>query len=192
VTDTEVPAERNQGATQTNRVRIGAVIAVALLVILVVWLLLRGGGPSTPTRAPARALNLAQLRAFASSVGHPVFWAGPHPAGTPGGVTYEVSQTRDRSIYIRYLPPGVAAGSNRKFLTVGTYPNARATATVRQGLARPRASRASGPAGQVAVINAARPNSVYFAAPDGRFLIEVYDPAAARARRLAATAAPIR
>jgi hypothetical protein len=162
-------------------------------VILVAWLLLRGGGQSTPTRAPVTAMNLVQLRAFARSVGHPVFWVGPFPAGSPrSGLTYEVSQTRDRSIYIRYLPPGVAAGSNRTFLTVGTYPNGQAAATVRQGLARPGATRARGPGRAVAVINGARPNSVYFAAPDGRFLIEVYDPAAARARRLAATAAPIR
>ena len=187
--DTDASARGERGSRGRN-LRIGAVIAVALLVILVVWLALRGCGPSTPTRAPARAMNLAQLRTFARGAGHPVYWLGQRPPGTPRP-TYEVSQTKDRSIYIRYLPPGVAAGSNRTFLTVGTYPNNRAAATVRQGLARPGATRARGPRGAVGVINRARPNSVYFASSNGRFLIEVYDPNAARARRLAPTAGPI-
>ena len=187
--DTGAPARGDQGSSGRN-LRIGAVIAIALLVSLVVWLALRGCGPGPPSRAPARAMSLAQLRALARSVGHPVFWLGQRPSGTPPP-TYEVSQTKDRSIYIRYLPPGVAAGSNRTFLTVGTYPNNRAAATVRQGLARPGAIRAHGPGGAVGVINRARASSVYFASSNGRFLIEVYDPNAARARTLAPTAGPI-
>ena len=42
------------------------------------------------------------------------------------------------------------------------------------------------------MINSSHPNSVYFAAPNGRLLIEVFDPDAARARRIASTAGPIR
>ena len=189
--DPDASARGQRGPSDRN-LRIGAVIAVALLVIFVAWLLLRGGD-ETPKRAPARAMNFQQLRAFARSVGHPVFWAGRRPPGSPrSGVTYEVSQTKDRSVYIRYLPPGVAPGADRKFLTVGTYLNAKARATVRQGLARQGASRARGPGGEVAVINSSHPNSVYFAAPNGRLLIEVFDPDAARARRIASTAGPIR
>jgi hypothetical protein len=174
--------------------RIAAALAVGLAVAFVAWLVLRDSGPDSPPRAPAIAMDLAQLRAFASSANRPIYWAGPTPAGLPrAGITYEVTQTGDGSVYIRYLPPGVSAGSDRpQFLTVGTYLDARARATIRQAQARGGATLSTAPGGGTAVSNSARPQSVYFAAPSGRLLIETFDPDPARARRIASTVRPIR
>src|SRR5688500_18078883 len=104
-----------------RRPRIAAAVAVGLLVVLIAWLILRDREPDAPQRAPAIAMNLQQLRAFAASAGRTVYWAGPVPAGLPrSGTTYEVTQTGDGSIYLRYLPPGVSAGAERWHVTVGT------------------------------------------------------------------------
>lgn len=167
---------------------------MALLVAFIAWLVLRDSGPDVPERAPAMAMNLAQLRAFADSAGRPVYWAGATPPGLPGsGVTYEVTQTGDGSIYLRYLPPGVATGSDRpQFLTVGTYPVGNARATIQQARARPGATLSRAPGGGTAVSNSSYPQSVYFAAPSGRLLIETFDPDPALARRVASTVRPIR
>jgi hypothetical protein len=168
-------------------------VAVGLAVALIAWLVLRDSGPDNPPRAPAIAMDLQQLRAFAGSAGRPIYWAGPRPPGLPAGVTYEVTQTGDGSVYIRYLPPGVSAGSDRpQFLTVGTYLDARASTTIRQAQARQGARLSTAPGGGTAVSNAARPQSVYFAAPGGRLLIETFDPDPARAQRIASTVRPIR
>lgn len=177
-----------------RRPRIAAAVAVGLAVAFVAWLILRDSGPDArPQRAPAIAMNLAQLRGFAAAADRPVFWAGPVPAGLPdSGVTYEVTQTGDGSIYLRYLPPGVSAGVEQEHLTVGTYLDGQADRTVRQASQRPGAMRSQAPGGRTAVSNSSYPKSVYLAAPSGRQLIEVFDPDPARARRVASTVRPIR
>lgn len=191
---TEAETARPKSRWAAGRPRIAAAVAVALVVAFVAWLVLRDAGPDTPARAPAMAMDLTELRGFAASAGRPVYWAGPAPPGLPRtGVTYEVTQTGDGSIYVRYLPPGVSAGSDRpQFLTVGTYLDARARETISQAQARPGARRSRAPGGSTAVSNSSYPQSVYFAAPSGRLLIEVFDPDPARARRVASAVRPIR
>lgn len=192
MTEAETAALRSRWAAR--RPRIAAAVAVGLAVAFVAWLILRDSGPDASQRAPAMGMNLAQLRGFAASAGRPVYWAGAAPAGLPrAGVTYEVTQTGDGSIYIRYLPPGVSAGNDRpQFLTVGTYLDGGARATIQQARARPGAMLSPAPGGGTAVSNSSYPQSVYFAAPSGRLLIETFDPDPARARRIASTVRPIR
>ena len=90
-------------------IRVAAVVAIALAVAFVVWLVFKPDGdknkqPTTIKRAPVTAVTAADLRALQKQVGHPVYWAGPKR-----GYTYELSRTADGNIYLRYLPPGVAA-----------------------------------------------------------------------------------
>ena len=67
------------------RVRIGAVVAVALLIGFVVWLLVRGGGgngSSTESTATGPAVGpvaatQGRLRSLSIDEGHPIYWAGP-------------------------------------------------------------------------------------------------------------------
>jgi hypothetical protein len=176
---TERPAVRQP--LSSPEVRIGAVVALAVLVGLVVWLLAGGDDDSTPTSSSsataASAQDLAQLPA---TVGHPVYWAGPMR-----GVTYELTRTSDGQIYIRYLPAGVSIGSNEpKYLAVGTYPATNALAAVR-GIAKrldAKAMRLNG--GGAAVQDTKHPTSVYLAYPRSDYQVEVYDPSPARALQL--------
>jgi hypothetical protein len=161
----------------------GAVVAVAVAVGLVVWLLvIRDDGSSTTTkkRTNAVAASVADLRALASSVGHPVYWAGPS-----ANDTYELTKTRNGNIYIRYLPKGTELGDPRpKFTTVATYPSATAYTTLEAGAKRKDATVYRFKSGALAVTYSKTPSSVFFAFPSSPYIVEVFDPSPARAVKL--------
>jgi hypothetical protein len=171
-----------------GRLRIGAVIALGAAVAFVVWLLVRDGddnGSSANTTAtvqqnivvPATAQS---LRTLASSVGHPIYWAGPRR-----GLKYELTQTTDGRIYIRYLPRDVAVGDRRGgYLIVATYPVQNAFKAVQTAARENGAHKITLTSGGLAVYNDSSPSNVYFALPGSNYQIEVYDPNAATARGL--------
>lgn len=167
--------------------RVGAIIAIALAVAFLAWLILRSGGdgsseqPAPIKRAPATAVSAKDLLALQRELGHPVYWVG-----TKQGYSYELSRTADGNIYIRYLPPGINAGAEgADYLSISTYPNKDAFGTVKEASKRDneRVDRISG--GGLAVSNPDLPGSVYVARPGSNLLIEVYDPSPARARKVA-------
>jgi hypothetical protein len=167
-----------------QEVRVGAVIAVALAVALVVWLVaVRGGGSSKPKIATIspRAATPDRLRGLAKDVGHPIYWAGPAE-----NVTYELTETSSGRIFVRYLPKGVPVGTSRSGYTiVGTYPVDNAY-DVLNGLAR-KSGESSFPAprGGFAVFGKTTATNIYLAYPDEKNVqIEVYDPSPKRARSL--------
>jgi hypothetical protein len=134
-----------------------------------------GGSSGTP----AVAVSPAGLRRLAVQARHAVFWAGARP-----GVTYELTRGVDGRIFVRYLPPRVAVGSRRPYLTVGTYPLARAyAATAAQGRRRGAVALHIGHGG-IAFYRSSRPTNVFLAFPGGNVQVEVYDPAPAAARAL--------
>ncbi len=162
--------------------RLGALVAVGLAAFLVGWRLVHPDedAPRAPVTG-ASATSDSELRTFAKSVSHPLYWAGPKD-----GYTYELTRTNDGRIYVRYLPKGTEVGDPRsRFLTVGTYPRTGAFAELK------RAGRANGAIslklsrGGLAVFSQAKPTSVYFGYPDARYQVEVYHPSPDEARRLA-------
>ena len=148
-----------------------------------------GGTTVNPTTTGARAAPVraseAALRKVAAVVDHPVFWVeGRTPA------TYELTQTADGRIYIRYLPKDVALGDPRpNFLTVGTYPQADAFAAVQRAAKRAGGLVTDLPGGGVMVSQTATPTSVFFATPKSTVLVEVFDPTASRAATLVTSGA---
>lgn len=130
----------------------------------------------------ARAASVAQIKALATQVGHPIMWAGPE-----AGATYELTQTTDGRIYVRYLPAGVKVGDQRpNYLTVGTYPQANALAVLKASATKSKAETIKLAGGALASIDKTKPTSVYLARPGDAFQVEVYDPSASKARHLVA------
>jgi hypothetical protein len=159
--------------------RLGALVAVGLVTFLVGWLVLgRDGNPSeAPTAASAQSES--QLRDFAQSVAHPVYWAGPR-----NGYSYELTRTTDGRVYVRYLPEGVKAGDPRpEFLTVGTYPRPKAFAELKRAAKAPGAKSRAIAQGGLAVLSRGS-SSVYFGYPDAGYQVEVFAPGAGAARNL--------
>jgi hypothetical protein len=127
-------------------------------------------------------LSADELAAYAETTDAPVYWAGATETGR-----IELTTT-SAGTFVRYLPPGAAAGTDDRSLTVATYPlaHAFATATARARGAQMTSERTQ--RGGLAVWNRARPTSVYLAFPGARQLIEIYSPDAGEARRLARSA----
>jgi hypothetical protein len=182
-------SERRTGPwARRPNVRVGAVIAVAIAVAFVAWLLVRGGdsntagtgSTSTGQASGPAATTTDKLRALSDELGHPIYWAGPIPDST-----YELTRTSDARIFIRYLPRGVPVGIRKASYTiVGTYPVTNAY-KVLQGLGKkPEESSFSAPADGFAVYSTSQPNNVYLAYPGSDLQIEVYDPSPQRAREL--------
>jgi hypothetical protein len=170
---------------RSRSVLVGVAVVLAAVIGLVVWLLVRGGGgeASKPNRAPATAASIQRLNAFAGSVGHPIYWVGSQPS-----FTYELSRTKDGRVYIRYLPPGTKLGnSNPNYLTIGTYPQPNAFATLQAAAKKQGIRTLHLPGGGLAFQYKNRPTSVYLAYPGSDYQIEVFDPSAARALRLVAS-----
>jgi hypothetical protein len=169
-------------------VRVGAVVAVAIAIAFVVWLLVRGGdsnnaanpGATTGQAAGPEATTADKLRALSVELGHPVYWAGAVPDRT-----YELTRTSDNRIFIRYLPKGVPVGIRQAaFTIVGTYPVDNAYKVLKGLAKKPGESEFSAPVGGFAVYSTAQPSNVYLAYPGSNVQIEVYDPSPQRARRL--------
>lgn len=169
---------------QRQEVRVGAVIAVALAVGLVVWLVaIRGGGSSSNAKSATIAPTAAspdRLRELAKDAGHPVYWIGP-----AANTTYELTKTASGRIFIRYLTNGVAIGTKSPSYTfVGTYPFPDAYGTLKALAKQPADKSFSAPADGLAVYGTDRPTNIYLAYPGSNVEIEVYDPSPGRARSL--------
>jgi hypothetical protein len=172
-------ATRTIPALQLPQVRLGALAALGFAAFLIGWLAIGGNDKPSQSDGGATATSEAELREFAASAAHPVYWAGPRT-----GQTYELTHTSDGRVYIRYLPEGVKAGDPRpQFLTVGTYPRARAYAELKRAASAPGAMSRDLPGGGLAVVSRGS-TSVYFGYPDARYQVEVYTPSASSARNL--------
>jgi hypothetical protein len=139
------------------------------------------GTESTRSVTPVKpaAASISDLRALAASSGHSIYWAGKQT-----GTTYELSETSDGRIFVRYLPKGVKPGDPQPFPTIGTYPVPHAFAAVKTIALRPGATKVPLSNGGIAVIDPAHPTSVYVAYPHTNLEVEVFNPLAATARQL--------
>ena len=137
-------------------------------------------GIATAGHSGTRTASLAQLKTLAEQLGHPIYSAGP-----VAGKTYELTQTTDGRVYIRYLPKGAKVGNKRPdYLTIGTYPQAGAMAALKASAAKSNAQTVKVPGGGFASIDKTHPTSVYLAYPGEDVQIEVYDPSASIPKQL--------
>ena len=190
------PETKPAAPGRDRSLRVGAVVAVALAVAFVVWLLVRDNGTSsskptvasrTKTTTQGRkvkplleAASVQTLKTLATVLGHPIYWAGAR-----SGTTYELTRTADGRIYIRYLPKGVKVGDQHAdYLIVATYPVRNAYRAVQTASKEKGAETFGIPNGGKALVNKAAPTNVYFAFPHSDYQIEVFDPHPGRARSL--------
>ena len=169
-----------------HQIRIGAVVAVALAIGFVLWLVLRNGD-SSPSAAPATTaaatppvpISVKGLHSLAA-LGVPIYWAGEQ-----SGVTYELTKTPDNRVLVRYLPAGEKVGTKTPYLTIGTYPMKSAFAVTSRVARSSSSVRLPIGHGGVAFYSRSAPTSVYVAYPGYDYQVEVFDPSPAQARSIA-------
>jgi hypothetical protein len=127
----------------------------------------------------AQAVSAAALRAFANSLDHPVYWVGPRKHST-----YELTQTQSGQVYIRYLPPGVAAGASQPYLTVATYRFPGAFGAIQALAKQPHMTSFKLAGGGLAVLDERTPTSIHLAFPGSDYQVEVFDTDARVVRNL--------
>lgn len=152
--------------------------AVALRLVMSGQIKPVGAPPSL--RARSQAASAQQLKELATTLGHPIYWAGAQ-----ANFTYELTRTRSGNVYLRYLPPGVSVGAQKPdYLTIGTYPEKGALAILKRTAAKNHVPTMSVGGGGVALVDKKHPTSVYVAYPHVALQIEVYDPKPGRAQQL--------
>jgi hypothetical protein len=170
-----------------SRARLAAAVVLALASGGATGLAVRGGddADTSPAATAAGAFGPAivtpsELRERVAALGRRVYWIG-----ADDGRSLELTVTAKSDVFLRYLPPGAAAGDKRAFLTVGTYslPNGDA---VTRGIGRePGAVSRQLTGGRIAVFRRSRPTSVYVSWPTLDYQVEVYSPVPGEAKRLA-------
>jgi hypothetical protein len=166
-----------------HRLRVGAIVAIALAIGFVVWLVLRDGSSTSstsPIPAGSKALPLSPrgLHTLAS-LGIRIYWIGERP-----GYDYELTKTPDNRVFVRYLPDGTPVGSDKQYLTIGTYPAKNAYATARRQARTIGSVRVTVGNHVVAYYRSDTPTNVLLAYPGIDYTVEVYDPSPGRARDL--------
>lgn len=170
----------------TPRLRFGAaaVIAIVILAGLGIWLVVESvsndsGSTTSTTAVPQKpvAVSAEGLSTIAAATGGPIYWAGPGQVSL-----YEVTISPGRS-YVRYLPDGANAGDPRTLTTIGTYRMQNAYGVTRRTSTSSDVLPVTG--GGIAVVDSSKPTSVYVAFKGVDYQIEVFDPDAAAAKRIA-------
>ena len=188
--------------SRRSRVRVGAVLAIAVGAGLGAWAIVEHTNDSNSSSesaaaAPAAAaatttvtarpitpvgLSAKGLRTLTASIKQPIYWAGPKP-----GYLYELTRTSTGKIFIRYLPPGTRVGSKQGAeLIVATYPFRNALKALK---ALAASKRLAIPGGGIAIVDRAHPQSVHLAYPGVDNQVEVYDPSPARSLAIARSGA---
>jgi hypothetical protein len=137
---------------------------------------------STESTSPGAAeiVSPDSLRETASEAATPIYWAGEQDE-----TELELSQPDKNRTFVRYLTGGAEAGDKRaSFLTVGTYAQPNAVASLRRQAKRSGGTIDHVPGNATVYYDRANPGSVYLAYPGAPVEVEVFDPNFKRALRL--------
>lgn len=163
-------------------IRAAAVVATVLVVALLPGCAdSKSDSGSTRSTGPrdAQIVSADSLRTTASSA-IPIYWAGERK-----GTELELSRPDKERTYVRYLTGGAEAGDKRAdFLTVGTYRQPNAVASLRRQGERSGGTITRAPGNATVYYDREAPQSVYLAHPGTPVEVEVFDPSFKRALQL--------
>jgi len=165
---------------------LAAGLAAAVVAMLLIWLLFIKAEDEAGDAGGPEIVQTSGLSDAAKRLGHPIYWIGERT-----GASYELAESDNGRVYVRYLDRGADAGvRSTQFVTVATYPVRNATAALRRGLAsRPEAELARADNGALLLIDPKAPGSIRLAYPGADQQVELYTPDVAEGIRLAKSGA---
>jgi hypothetical protein len=119
-----------------------------------------------------------QLRQYGADNGT-VYWAGAE-----ADQEYELTRSSAGATFIRYLPKGVKAGSEQKYLTVATYPEENGYSLLQESVNSKTLTAQKTKSGALVVINPQTVQSTYFSFPKANFQVEVFSPTSDQSKDL--------
>ena len=92
---------------------------IAALVAVIVIALLAGSNDDKVSLTPGepQIVSASQLEGFADGADHAVYWVGEID-----DTEFELTETDNGRVFVRYVPSGTAAGTGGEYLTVASYP----------------------------------------------------------------------
>ncbi len=163
-----------------SSLRLRLALAAVLAVGLILWVVLRDDDSSSSSTGTAQIVSVDSLRDTATERVTPIYWAGEQE-----DTELELSQPDGKRVYVRYLTDEAEAGDPQPdFLTIGTYANPKAVATLRRQGNEPGGVLGEAPGGATVYFSRNQPESVYLAYPGVDVEIEVYDAEFKRALQL--------
>ena len=165
-------------------IRPAAIAATAVTVMLLAGCGGSGGSDSSSSSSTspgaAEIVSADSLRDAASEAATPIYWAGEQDE-----TELELSQPEKDRAYVRYLTGGAETGDERAdFLTVGTYAQPNAVASLRRQSKRSGGTLGRAPGNATVYYDRGDAQSVYLAYPGSPVEVEVFDPSFKRALRL--------
>jgi hypothetical protein len=135
---------------------------------------------SSTSPGAAEIVSADSLRETASEAAMPIYWAGEQDE-----TELELTQPERDRTYVRYLTGSAEAGNKRaSFLTIATYAQPNAAASLRRQGKRSGGTIAKALGNATVYYDRNNPQSVYLAYPDAPVEVEVFDPSFKRALRL--------
>jgi hypothetical protein len=164
-------------------IRSTAIAATALAVLLLTGCGGSGSDASSSFSTSPGAAEIVSpdsLRETASEAATPIYWVGEQAE-----TELELSQPEKDRNYVRYLTGGAEAGDKRaNFLTIGTYAQPNAVASLRRQAKRSGGTIDHSPGNATVYYDRSNPQSVYLAYPGAPVEVEVFDPSFKRALQL--------
>lgn len=163
-----------------NRFAVFAATALALTLLAGCGGGSDSGSSTQASSGEAEVVSADSLRETAAEGTTPIYWAGEQ-----AGADLELSRPDESRTYVRYLTGGAEAGDERAdFLTVSTYVQPDAVASLRHQSKRADGTIAHAPGNATVYYDQKHPGSVYLAYPGKPVEVEVFDPSFQRALRL--------
>jgi hypothetical protein len=169
----EADANRSPRPRSTRVALRWGIVALAVLVALIAWLVTREHGSSEPApreAAPPRIVTPAELGEAEDDLAQPIYWVGPLP-----GKELELKDLGETGVQVRYLPDGTGAGGgSAKSLTIGSYPLPDPEAALQGYAQRPGSTTSRASDGSQVVTSSRSPSSAYLTDPGNEVQVEVY------------------
>jgi hypothetical protein len=172
----------------SQQMRIAALVLVAAVVGVVLWLVLhhsKSGKPTDGNRVVIQKLvSPSGLKFESRSLGKTIYWAGPK-----AGVKYEFTEEKNGSLFVRYLTHGAKKGVRAaNYLIVATYKFPDAYSRLKKlANAKTVSGPLTGPDGSIIYVRPHDQKSVLMAWPKVNYEVEIYDPSPTQARQVASS-----